>query len=818
MIISTEERNELEGKLLAKNGFPDPLEADKDDLGFGLTVAKAIENEWFRRHKNNSSRFYDNQYKYHRLRLYARGEQPISKYKKELAVDGDLSFLNLDWTPIPIIPKFVDIVVNGISNRLFSIKAEAVDKVSTGRKSKYAIELEKDMIAKELLMEAQQELGVDAFVNNPKQLPESSEEMELHMLLDFKLGIEIAAQRAIDYVMAKNNYQEVKTKFDYDVCVLGVGAMKHYYNESDGICVKHVDPANLVHSHSDDPYRRDCYYFGEVEKVPLGELKKINPTITDDELNQAKAASSDWDLYHRLKDDIRSDFDGHVANILHFTYKAYRTKVYKKKPTASGGVNLIRKDRSWNPSEEDMSKRGYEKIEKIEEVWYSGALVLGTNILLKWEIEEAMIKEASTNKALPSYVVIAPRVYDDRAESLVARMIPFADQIQLTHLKLQQIQNRMVPDGVFIDVDGLNEIDLGDGLQYNPKRALQLFFQTGSVVGRSQTGLGEFNHGKVPIQPLNNSAGAGKLQELIAYYDYNLNRLRDVTGLNEARDASTPDERTLVGVQKLAALNSNTATRHIQDAGVTGTKIVSDGVILRVADVLKYEDKAEELAQAIGAGNVSILEEIRNIPLHSFGIFIEVEPDAQEREYLEQNIQAALTAGMIYLDDASDIREIKDIKVANRVMKIRRQKKLKEEHQRSLEAIDQQSQSQAAAQQQMDQSAIGKIKAESEAKIAAINAEYDRMEKMKELEADLKSELMAEEFDYNSVMKGLDIRAKDILAQADFERKSRLQAQKATQQSRIALQTAETGPNNAVDFESENDNLRSIDLGKFEPQ
>lgn len=817
-MISTEDRKELEGKLFSKEGFPDPLEADKDDYGFGLTVAKAIENEWFRRHKNNSSRFYDNQYKFHRLRLYARGEQPISKYKKEMAVDGDLSFLNLDWTPIPIIPKFVDIVVNGISNRLFTVKAEAVDKVSSGKKSKYAIELEKDMVAKEMLMQAQQELGVDGFVNDPTKLPDTTEEMELHMMLDFKLGVEIAAQKAVDYVMAKNNYQEVKTRFDYDVCVLGVGAMKHCYNDSDGITMKHVDPANLVHSHSEDPYRRDCYYFGEVEKIPMGEVRKINPSLTPEELEKAKAASSDWDLYHRLKDDIRSDFDGHVANVLHFTYKAYRTKVYKKKYNANGGINMIRKDRGWNPDPKDMEKRGYERVEKIEEVWYSGALILGTNILLKWEIEEAMIKEATTNKALPSYVVIAPRVYDDRAESLVSRMIPFADQIQLTHLKLQQIQNRMVPDGVFIDVDGLNEIDLGDGMQYNPKRALQLFFQTGSVVGRSQTGMGEFNHGKVPIENISNSTGSAKLNELISYYDYNLNRLRDVTGLNEARDASTPDERTLVGVQKLAALNSNTATRHIQDAGVHGTKIMAEGVILRVSDVLKYTDKAEELAQAIGAGNVSILDEIRNIPLHTYGIFIEVEPDAQEREYLEQNIQAALASGAIYLDDASDIREIKNIKVANRVMKIRRQKKVKEEHQRSLEQTQAQAQSQAEAQEKITQAEIAKIEAEAMAKMKVDNNKYEREKEMKELEADLKSDLMAEEFDYTSVIQNLKVTSDDVLKQREFERKSELEKQKASQQSRIAYQQGEEGSNKPVRFESQNDNLRDIDLGQFEPQ
>jgi hypothetical protein len=658
-------------------GFPDALDPNKDSEEFGLRVAKAIETEWFRRHKNSNSRYYDNQYKYHRLRRYARGEQSIAKYKNEMAVDGDLSYLNLDWTPVPILPKFVDIVVNGISNRLFNVKAQAVDKVASEKKSQYIREMEKDMVAKQMLMEAKNELGVDAFVNDPKALPETPEELQIHMQLNYKQSIEIAEEEAINYVFQKNDFLEVKNRFDYDVMVLGIGAMKHSYNPSDGVKLEYVDPAYLVYSYSEDPYKKDCYYFGELKQIPLLELRKINPDLSDSDLEKAKAAASDWDAYHRIPSEVRSEFDGHVANVMYFNYKTTREKVYKKKTTAGGKVKLIRKDAGWNPSEEDMKERGYERISKFEDVWYRGALVLGTNMLLKWELEENMIRESSTNQAIPNYVVVAPRVYDEVTESLLGRMIPFADQIQIVSLKLQQVAAKVVPDGVFIDADGLNEIDLGDGSKYDPKRALQLFFQTGSVIGRSQTGIGEFNHGKVPIQEIQHSSGRSKLQALIELYNYYLQMIRDTTGLNEARDASSPDSRTLVGVQKLAALNSNTATKHILEAGIYATRKIAEATSLRIADILKYSDSAEELIEAIGSANVAILDEVSNLPLHKFGIGIQVEPDAQEREYLEQNIQQALQQQLIYLDDAAEIREIKNVKLANQVMKIRRQQKIK---------------------------------------------------------------------------------------------------------------------------------------------
>lgn len=809
---------ELGKEMFSSAGFPDPLNKNKDDLSFGLQVAKAIENEWFKRHRHATSRFYDNQLKFHKLRLYARAEQPIGKYKNELSVDGDLSYLNLDWTPVPTIPKFVDIVVNGISNRLFSIKAQAIDKVASEKRTKYIQEMEKDMIAKEMLMQAQEQLGVNGFVNDPKTLPETPEELQVHMQLNYKQQIEIAEEEAIDYIFQKNNFLETKKRFDYDIVVLGVGALKHSYNPSEGVKIEYVDPASIVYSFTDDPYRSDCYYFGEVKQVPISQLRKINPDITDEQLRKASDSSSSWDLYHRLSDDLRSDFDGHSANLLYFNYKTTREKVYKKKTTSSGKVRVIRKDSDWNPDPDDMALRGYEKLVKYEDVWYEGVLVLGTNILLKWTLCENMIREASSNEALPNYVVVAPRVYDERTESLVSRMIPFADRIQTTTLKLQQVASRIVPDGVYIDADGLNEIDLGDGQRYDPKRALQLFFQTGSVIGRSQTGLGEFNHGAVPIKELVHNSGHNKIQALISLYDKNLQMIRDVTGLNEARDASMPDERTLVGVQKLAALNSNTATKHVLEAGIFAVKKIAEACSYRIADILKYSDSADELVEAIGASNVAVLDEIKELPLHKFGIFIEVAPDAQEREYLEQNIQQALAQNLIYLDDAAELREIKNVKLANQVMKIRRQQKLKQEQARDLEKLKVQSEEQSKTAQVQSQSRISEIAAEYEGKIKLEEVKAEKQKEVEEHMADLKSELMAEEFDYNMMLKGIETRAADLKERRKAEEQSKIEAQKATQQSRIEAQKAETGSNAPVTFESNNDNLKKNDLSTFDPK
>jgi hypothetical protein len=807
-MIQDKNRGELAKEMFSSKGFPDPLNPNKSSYEFGLQVGKAIENEWFKRHKNASSRYYDNQYKYHRLRLYARGEQPIGKYKNEMAVDGDLSYLNLDWTPVPIIPKFVDIVVNGISNRLFSVKAQAIDKIASETKSKYVKEMEKDMAAKELLMQAQQELGVNGFMNDPAKLPETSEELQIHMQLNFKQGIEIAEEEAINHILQRNDFLEAKSRFDYDITVLGIGALKHSFTPSEGIKIEYVDPAYLVMSYTEDPYKRDCYYFGEVKKIPLNEIRKIKPDLTDEELKSIAASSSDWDLYHRIPSELRNEFEGHVANVLYFNYKCTREKVYKKKETAGGKVRLIRKEEGWNPDPKDMEERGYERISKYEDVWYEGVLVLGTNKLLRWHMCENMIRESATSTALPNYIVVSPRVYDERTESLLSRMIPFADQIQIVSLKLQQVAAKVVPDGVFIDADGLNEIDLGDGAKYDPKRALQLFFQTGSIIGRSMNGMGEFNHGKIPIQEIQHSSGRAKLQALIELYNYYLQMIRDVTGLNEARDASTPDSRTLVGVQKLAALNSNTATKHIMESGIYATRKIAEAVSYRIADVLKYSDSSDEFVEAIGAANVAILDEISKLPLHRFGIHIEVAPDAQEREYLEQNIQAALAQGLIYLDDAAEIREIKNVKLANQVMKIRRQQKIKAEEEMKNNALRIQSEEQTKTVQAKIEATRALEEAKAQFQMMIDKNIKDLEDRNEENSVERKEYLMGLEFDFKAELEGIQINAKDVLAERESGR--RMKEQQMVQQP--PRQGGAT-----PSFESVNDNTNPTDLGTFEP-
>jgi hypothetical protein len=800
-------------------GFPSQFvsDAEKASDEFGLQIGQAIQYEWFKK-DGNQCRYYNQWRDFHRLRLYARGEQSIKKYKDEIAIDGDLSYLNLDWTPVPVIPKFVDIVVNGMSDRLFKVKAYAQDALSQSKRSKYQDLMEGQMVAKDTLEIIQKKSGVDPFIMPPEELPKSDDELSLYMQLNYKPAIEIAEEEAINTILEENHYIDLRKRCDYDLMTLGIAVAKHEFLPGAGVEVKYVDPANIVYSYTEDPHFKDCFYWGEIKTMPIIELLKIDPTLTNEDLEEISKYSQSWYDYYNVAQFYENDiFYRDTVTVMYFNYKTTKNMVYKKKILETGGSKVVEKDDQFNPPAEMMEEGRFEKISKRIDVWYDGVMVMGTNYLLKWELAQNMVRPKSASQhALPNYVAVAPRMYKGVIESLVRRMIPFADLIQMTHLKLQQVISRVVPDGVYIDADGLNEVDLGTGNAYNPEDALRLYFQTGSVIGRSYTQDGEFNNARVPIQQLTSNSGASKTQMLITNYNHYLNMIRTVTGLNEARDASTPDPDSLVGLQKLAALNSNTATRHILDGSLYIFRSISEALTYRVADILEYSDFKDDFVNKIGKYNVSILNEISDLYIYDFGIFIEVAPDEEQKAQLEQNIQMALSKGDINLEDAIDIREIKNLKLANQLLKLKRKQKQDREEQMQMQQQAMAAQQNLKSQEMAAQLAMQKQQAELQGKMQLKQAEIAfEIEKMNN-EAQLKSQLMAEEFNYNQQLHGMQEKALSERESAREVAKSKRISQQNSEQSKMINQRKNNLP--PLNFESNEDSLDGFDLAEFSPR
>jgi hypothetical protein len=762
------------------SSFPDQVvpDAEKATLDYGLAVGRAIEGEWFRNYRGaNSPGYAVNFNQYHTLRLYARGEQSVQKYKDELAIDGDLSYLNLDWKPVPVVSKFVDIVVNGISERNYEINAFAQDPLCARQRTEYATGLLTDINAKQFLQSVEKTLQVNAYNSpDPDNAPQNKEELEVHLQMNFKQSVEVAEEEVINQVLEKNKFDLTRRRLSYDLTVLGIGCVKTNWNKAEGVKVEYVDPATLVYSYTEDPNFEDIYYVGEVKSVSLGDLKMQFPNITDEELETIQKYPGNAEYLRNWNgrgDDL-------TVQVMYFEYKTYSDQVFKIKRNEYGLEKALEKPDTFNP----LSTQYFERVSRTIETLYSGAKILGHPMMLKWNLAQNMTRPmADTTKVNMNYQICAPRMYKGKIDSLVNRVTGFADMIQLTHLKMQQVLSRVVPDGVFLDVDGLAEVDLGNGTNYNPREALNMYFQTGSIVGRSMTQDGDPNRGKIPIQELQSGSGSQKMSNLIQTYQYYLQMIRDVTGLNEARDASAPAKDSLVGLQKLAAANSNVATRHILQAQMFLTLRACENISLRVADSLQFPLTRQSLMNSI---------------------FLNLEPDEEEKGKLEENIQIALKSGQINLEDAIDIREVRNIQLANQFLKFRRKKKAEADQKAQQANI----QAQAQANQQTAEKAamfeVQKQQATAETQVQVEQAKSQFEIQRMEMEATIKKQILEIQHGFNMQLEQAKMQKDKQREELIEDRKDKRTRISGTQQSQMIDQRK----NNLLpkDFETTNPN------------
>lgn len=807
--------------MLTNKTFPDYLAPDEEKAKneYGLKYAKSIEYQWFHRPENGKCNYYTKRDEYHRLRLYARGEQSADLYKKLLAGGNNSTYTNYDWRPLQIIPKFVKLITNQMAERLYEVKAEAVDKYSTDLKEKHKQYLESVVAAKPIYQLAQETFGENIAPPNIDELPETNEEVELHMALKYKPAIEIAAETAIKFTLDLNDYNETQSRVIEDLTVIGIGCTKHTTDPSKGILVDYVDPANLVYSYPTHRDFKDVHYFGEVKRITIHDLKRISgETFTDEQIRQFGLAARNWSSYHGIMTNQNTsrdeDLDNIMVDVLYFTFKSLNTVTYKKKLKNNGGYSMTKKDSTFKLKKGEND--GYEVVKKSIDVWYEGGLVLGTDQIFNYKLCENMVRpNGHLNLTMPSYSMYAPELYQNRTTSLVGRIIGYVDQMQQIHIKLQQLIAKARPNGIYIDIDGINEINMGDGNFLTPLELIKIYDETGNVLGTSLTTEGDYNYGKEPIRELKNGVVDG-LDRMINAYNHYLNLLRDAIGIPQGADASMPHPDTLVGVQNQVALNSNTATRHILEGSLTITKNIAKGLSLRLKDIFKYSELKEVYINAVGKLGVQALEAIQDYALYDFGINIELKPDAEEKQYLEQNIQTALSRDLISLPDAIDIRSIGNIKLANRVIEIRIRKREKEKSQQELAMIKANADSQVQSTQVAAQLKMQQTQAEAGGKIELENTKTEGAIRVLEAETMLKERLMEKEFQYNMQLRGVEVSSKQGLEEYKEDRKDNRTKIQATQQSKLDEAKRYNQP--AINFESSEDNLAgSMNLEEMNP-
>jgi len=725
------------------NGYPSPLATneEKADVKYGLDYFKAMYYEYS---KNSDVYYRDTKIRYSRNRAYSEGSQDIGKYKDLLDVKGDTSYLNIDFTPVSIIPKFVDVIVNGMVNQEYDVKAKAIDPVAANKRMEKKKKMYGSMLTKDFLENLEDETNMSLA---PKDfVAENAEEIDMFMTLNYKQNVEIALEKAIDYTLDINDYEEVKRLMIRDLIVLGLCSAKVDLSPSRGVLIRHVDPANLITSYSSKPDYKNVRHAGEIYSMTIADLKQQagDQFSEDDYQNIAKEYAGKnnnpmtyGDRAYYDNGNETYDYDRFSVNVLDAEFITSHSLNYEKKGNKFGGFSVNKKASNYKAPKKSKTKR--ESIGSSVKVVYTGKYIINTDYIFNYSMMQDMPRPKSNlSETNLSYIIYQPNLYKMKSKSLVDRMIPFADQIQLAHLKIQHVLAKARPKGAAFEVGSLENVSKGDGGTFTPLELQEIYDQTGNIYYRRIDDEGNMT-GAVPIAELENGIGRD-FGTLIGVYNHNLQMIRDVTGVNEARDASKPSSEALVGVQKLALLASNNATRDINDAYLSVTRSLSQSISIRMQDLVNFKNLHGMYVNVIGDTAMHSIDMMKKLSIHEFGITLEVAPNEEEKQMMEQNIQVSLAQKELRLEDAIMIRSIRNVKMANQMLILRRTKYQKDQQAMAQQASQQNAMLQQQSAQQAAQLKQQEMQAEVQVEQARIQAKSQAEMQLRQLEFQLKEQ------------------------------------------------------------------------------
>ena len=755
------------------NSFPSESASPETKKSFDYIIeyGKAMYNKW---------KYADGGYATDNKRIllnrkYAEGMQSVDKYKNRFSMDnGETAYLNLDWSIVPIIPKYVDLWVGEMINEDLQIQCEAIDPTSRIKKDEERRRLIANMKLKSFSEFMVKEAGIHV-IPEGEFIPEDQEELELHMQLKSKLATEIAMEESLEFELADNNWVTAKGKILRDLAVIKKSAVKCYFDENQRIKFRWVDWANLITPFSVQDNLSDLRYCGEVIKVPLHELRRMaKGELSDEDLFKIARAYAGEDYgnrqwsygesFHRYyAQSPYGEYDDFLIDVLDFSFISINTEVYAKKSTAYGGYYFNKKKYNYNAPKDSETKVDLTK--KPLEYAYKGHWVIGTNYLFDYGLQEDILRNKKHGKISPKaflpFLFIDPQQYDMKNKSLVERMMPHADTIQLLHLKIQQLLAKLTPPGQAIDVNALKDVVLGKGKEWTPLELQELYSQTGVYYYNGEDEEGRPMNRR-PIEEIRNSMGQ-TLQELIGMYNFEIQQIRDVTGLNEIRDASMPDKEAAVGISQMALIGSRNTTRPLSYAFRELFEALGKRLALMIQYNIGLKRNLEIYSNVIGKHNIKMLDLTKDFKLAEMGIIIKAQSDEQERLVFETNLQQSLAQKELRIEDAIMLREIPNTKLANQYMSLRRRKYAQErlaEDQARIQTQMQEAQQASVLKQQEEQATIqAKAVAEMTVEETRLQADIERekvkhLNKMEELklQGDFKSQhiKMASEEDFKN--------------------------------------------------------------------
>jgi len=691
--------------------FPDPLTKKelKDEKAYGLKYAKAIESQWNSTNEQNSlhrkrSRTFE------KNRDYAQGVQNTDIYKRLLnSLDpnaGDGSLLNLDYTPVPILPKFVRIVVNKILSKNPYPNLEAVDPLSSSEKDREKNRLRMQVQMKSELQALKEQTGGLVLDKDPDKLPDTLEEAEIFLDTNIKLDAEISAQIATNMTLSWNNFNDsVFRRCVNDLAALGMAVVRRTNDPNYGIQTEYIDPAKFIHSYTEDPSFDDLVYAGSVKTMPIQELKRLaGDELTEDDFAKiAKKSKGNSSSPYSAQYDSTTKrsvygYDEHTVEVMDFEFLSVDCMYFEQKENKYGNSNFFYEGYSYKEKPGSVFERTPHKME-ITTV-YSGKYIMGTDYIINYGQKHNVPKNIhDISKARLCYSVVATNIGRMMPKSMVDSCIGFADMLQITHLKIQQAIAKAKPDGLIIDIEGLEGVEIGKGGELQPLDLHDIYEQTGVFYYRSKNPEG--GHQNPPIREIGNSIR--NINELIGLYNHYLRLIRDTTGINEAMDASSPKGDDLVGVREQAIAAGNNAIYDITNASMILYKKVCEDVV-KCLQIIPPESALRTIYEnAIGKENMKVLSSFEDLPMYNFGVQVHKEMESADKQYLEQSIQVALGQKEIDLEDAMMVRSMKDVNQAERLLMVKRKKRQKEQQAIAQQNSEMQSQQAQAASQAASQ-------------------------------------------------------------------------------------------------------------------
>jgi len=721
------------------SSFPDPLAPQEEKLknSYGLRYAKAIEKQWGK--LNDKSSLYGSRNSvFERNRRYANGTQDTTIYKQLLtSLDpnkGEGSLLNMDFTPVPILPKFVKIVVNKILSRKPYPNLEAVDPLSSSEKNDRKRKLSAQIEAKEALVQLKQTTGGFTLGDDPESLPDSLEEAEIFLDTNTKTDAEIAAQIGTEMTLTWSNFNDdIMRRCVNDIVTLGMAVVKRNNDPNYGIIPEYVDPAMFIHSRTDDPSFGDMVYAGHIRQIPVQELKRLaGDELSDEDMKKIlKVATKKGTNQKYSYDDLQSyknqDLNEYMISIMDFEFMSVDCFHFEEKENRHGNVGFYFEGFSYKERSGSVYERKPHKME-IATV-YCGKYILGTDHIINYGLKANVPKNIhDITKARLSYSVVATNIMNSQTKSLVDSCVGFADMLQITHLKLQQAIAKAKPDGLIIDIEGLENVQLGKGGELQPLELHDIYEQTGVFYYRSKNPEGGFQN--PPVREIGNSIR--NINELTGLYNHYLRMIRDATGINEVMDGTTPKSDSLVGVREQAMAAGNNAIYDMTNASMVLYKKVCEDIVRCLQIIPKDSVLMRVYENAIGKENMKVLHSFNELPMYNFGVKVQKEMEEIERQFLEQNIQASLNQKEIDLEDAIAIRNLKDVNQAERLLIVRRKKRMKQMQEMAQQNSQMQAQSAAQAAEQASQAKMQEMQMEAQ-------IESQKMQLKNQLEAELEA-------------------------------------------------------------------------------